>query len=118
MIDSLDLSLLPSPTKGPYKELPAFPFLHHTPQTINDIVRSEFPGSALNCGLFVILDSFSAVNGTCIIANNMIRDDPFLMLVRVEFLNAMSVPVCTTVNGMSFESQTVSAMEKDGVSRF
>ena len=118
MVDSLDLSTLSSPTKGLYEELPAFPFLHHTPQTVNDIVRSEFPGTALNCALFVILDSFSAENGTCIIAENLMRDDPFLMLVRMEFHNAMAVPVSTTLTGMRFDPLTESAMEKDGVNRF
>ena len=115
---SLDLSFLASPTKDLYETLPDFPFLRHTPQSINEIVRSQLPGTALNCVLFVILDEFSAETGTCIIAENKIRDDPFLMLVRVEFHNAMAVPVSTTVTGMNFEGLTSSAMLKDGVDRF
>ena len=118
MISSLDLSHLSSPTEGPYEEVPAFPFLHHTPQTINDIVRSEFPGTALNCVFFVILDSFSAQDGACIVAQNMFREDPFLMLVRLEFHNAIAVPVSLPVTGMSFEGLTTSAMQQDGVNRF
>lgn len=117
-MDNLDLSLLASPTRGPYESLPALPFLRHTPQSINKIVQSQLPGTALNCVLFVILDQFSAEDGTCMIAENMSRDDPFLMLLRVEFHNAMAVPVSSTVTGMSFEGLTSGAMLKDGVSRF
>ena len=117
-MDSLDLSFLASPTKDLYETLPDFPFLRHTPQSINEIVRSQLPGTALNCLLFVILDEFSAETGTCIIAENKIRDDPFLMLVRVELHDAMAVPVSTTVTRMSFEGLTSSAMRKDGVARF
>lgn len=117
-MDSLDLSFLQSSrTEPPYKELPATPFLHYTPQTINRMVQSEFPGTALNCVLFVVLDSFSARHRTCIIAENLIRDDPFLMLVRVEFHNAMSTPVSTTLTGLSYEVLTTDAMRGDGVER-
>ena len=52
------------------------------------------------------------------IAENMISDDPLLMLVRVEFDNAMAVPVSITETGMEFEMLTESAMETDGVMRF
>lgn len=52
------------------------------------------------------------------LAENMIRADPFLMLLRVEFHNAMAVPVTSAVTGMSFEGLTSVAMRKDGVSRF
>ena len=117
-MDSLDLSSLAFPTNDLYGTLPDFPFLRHTPQSINNIVQTQLPGTALNCVLFVILDEFSVETGTCILAENMIRDDPFLMLVRVEFHNAMSVPVSTTLTGLSFEVLTSSAMEKDGVCRF
>lgn len=117
-MDSLDLALLASPIGDPYETLPNSPFSHHTPQSIDNIVQSQLPGTALNCVLFVILDQFSAETGTCIISENMIRDDPFLMLVRIEFHNAMAVPVSTTVTAMSFEGLTSSAMLKDGVNRF
>lgn len=117
-MDSLDLSFLQSSrTETPYRELPAAPFLHHTPQTINRTIQSEFPGTALNCVLFVVLDAFSARDGTCIIAENLIRDDPFLMLVRVPFREAMSTPISTTLTGLSFEGLTAGAMQRDGVER-
>lgn len=115
MINSLDLSRISTATQSLYEEPPEFPFMDYTPQMINDIVRNEFPGTALNCVLFVILDSFSIQDGTCIVAQNMLREDPFLMLVREHFENALSDPISTTCTSMSFESLTSGAMRRCGV---
>ena len=84
---------------------------------INDVVLSHFPGTALDSRYFVILDSFSAQNCTCIIAKNKIRDDPHLMLVRVEFDNAMAAPVSSSIVGPSWEAMTAGAMASDGIER-
>ena len=113
--DSPDISRTSTPVPSLYEEPPAFPFVGCTPQTINNIVRSELPGTALNCVLFIILDSFSIHDGSCIIAQNLLREDPFLMLVRVPFETALSSTVSTTCTGLSFEVMTCEAMEKNGV---
>ena len=116
LVDSLDITYLSSPTRSPYEELPSFPFLNHTPQTINDLVQATFPGTALNCVLFIILDSFSVESRSCVIACNKMREEPFLMLVRVPFRSAISSTVSTTCTGLTFESMTEGAMRKDGIS--
>ena len=115
VIDSPDISRASTPIQSLYKEPPAFPFEGYTPQMINNIVRSELPGTALNCVLFIILDSFSIHDGSCIIAQNLLREDPFLMLVRVPFETALSSTVSTTCTGLSFEVMTIEAMMKNGV---
>ena len=115
MISSLDLSRLSVRGQPQYAEPPAFPFVHYTPQMINDFVRSEFPGTALNCALFIILDSYSVQDGTCIIAQNLLREDPFLMLVRKRFDDALVEVATTAVTSLSFETITSFAMSKDGV---
>ena len=112
VISSLDLACIPSDLQRPYEFTPEFPFAGCTPQTINNVVKSEFPGTPLNCILFIILDSFSIEDGTCIIAQNTLREDPFLMLVRSRWEDAMMNTVSTTCTGMNFEVLTAHAMLK------
>ena len=119
MIDSLDLAQLQSAqTRGPLVEPFTSPFLHKSPQDINQIVQSQFPGTSLNCMLFIILDSFTAQDHTCILANNKNREDPFLELVRSNFHAALASQVAITCTGLNFEVLAgCSAKQGDGVYR-
>lgn len=91
-------------------------FTEKTPQAINQIVRSQFPGTSLNCVHFIILGSIAIQNRTCIMADNQPRVDPFVMLVRSDFRSALASIVCATCTVLNFEVISETAAEKDGVS--
>ena len=118
LIDSLDLAdLQSSQTRTLYTEICTSPFTNKTPQAINETVRSQFPRTNLNCVHFIILDSITSQNQTCILGDNQVREDPFLMLVRSDFRSAMVSVVCATFNGFNFEVMSETAAEEDGISR-
>jgi hypothetical protein len=116
LIDSLDLDeLQASQTRTPYTETFASAFLEKKPQAIDYIVRSQFPGTSLNCVHFIILDSVTIRDRTCILADNQLKEDPFLMLVRSDFRSALGAIVCATCTGLNFDVMSEDAPEHDGV---
>ena len=91
-------------TRGAYKESFTSPFLGESPEVLYQTVKSQFPGTKLNCAFFIVLDSITLQNQTCIIADMQILDeDPNLMLVRTDFESAFASIVATTCTSLTFE---------------
>lgn len=119
LIDSLDLAKLQSAQTRERIEGPTTsPFLHKSLQAINATVQSQLPGTTLNCVLFIILDSRTEQDQTCILATNQSREEPFLSLVRSDFSSALASLVATTCTSLNFETLVYEAASRfDGVSR-
>ena len=95
-------------TRSAYREPFASPFLDQSPEVIRQSVKSQFPGTKLNCAFFIVLDSIALQDQTCIIADmHTISEDPNLMLVRTDFCNALALIVSTTCTSLDFEVMTL-----------
>ena len=75
-------------------------------------MESQFPGTKLNCVLFIILDAASIENQTCILGDMQLREDPYLTLVRSDFSGAFEYLTSTTSSGLTLDGITEEWAEK------
>ena len=107
-VDQSELDIVrTAQTRTSYEEGFISPFLDKEPEAIRQTIEAQFPGSEFNCGFFIILDSISIQEKTCVIADMITEEtDPHLMLVRQDFRSALNSIVAITCTSLSFEAMT------------